>query len=133
MKMSTPLSLLAASAFMLSGLMLPAAPARAEDWIVKDVFGSEPCPNSNGEEIVVCRRLPESEKYRIPKDLREAAKGDGPPGWAQRVQALEYVGSSGTNSCSPVGGGGWTGCFSKLMSEARAERRAAAKAEPSLP
>jgi len=109
--------------------VLPTAPAAAsEDWVVRDVFGTEKCPTSNGEEIVVCRRLPESEKYRIPKDLREAAKGAGPPGWAQRVQALEYVGAGGVNTCSPVGSGGYSGCFSQLMSQARAERKAAKSA-----
>lgn len=124
---------LLAAALFGAFVALPSAPAAAEDWVVKDVFGTERCPTSNGEEIVVCRRLPESEKYRIPKDLREAAKGEGPPGWAARVQALEYVGASGTESCSPVGGGGYTGCFSQLMNQARAERKANRKAEAAAP
>src|SRR3546814_14649708 len=42
--------------------------------------------------------------------------------WTNRAVAMEYVGRSGTDSCSPVGGGGFTGCFSKLMREARADR-----------
>mgnify|MGYP001163326848 CR=1 FL=1 len=124
---------LLAAALFCAFVALPSAPAAAEDWVIKDVFGAEKCPTSNGEEIVVCRRLPESEKYRIPKDLREAAKGAGPPGWAQRVQALEYVGSGGINSCSPVGSGGYSGCFSQLMNQARAERKADKKAEAAAP
>lgn len=110
--------------------LLPTTPAAAQrDWAVKDVYGSDPCPTSNGEEIVVCRRLPDSERYRIPKDLRDAAKGEGPPGWRERVQALEYVGSSGTDSCSPEGAGGWTGCWSRIMREARADRKARREAD----
>lgn len=119
-----------AAAALLGTLALPSAPAAAQgDWAVRDVFGDDACPTSNGEEIVVCRRLPDSERYRIPKDLRDAAKGDGPPGWRERVQALEYVGASGTNSCSPDGAGGWTGCWSRIMREARADRKARQEAE----
>src|SRR3546814_3072273 len=46
----------------------------------------------------------------------------GNESWTNRAVAMEYVGQSGTDSCSPVGGGGFTGCFSKLMREARADR-----------
>src|SRR3546814_2856487 len=46
----------------------------------------------------------------------------GNESWTNRAVAMEYVGQSGTDSCSPVGGGGFTGCFSKLMREARAAR-----------
>ncbi len=127
-----PFLLLAAVAG--AAMFLPATPAAAQkDWIVKDIFGNEPCPSSQGEEIVVCRRLPAEEKYRIPKDLRDAAKDAGPPGWSERVKSLEYVGSSGTNSCTPEGAGGWTGCWSKLMHEAHDERKATKKAEATLP
>lgn len=123
--------LLLFAATLWGAAMLPSAPAAAQpnDWAVRDVYGDDPCPTSNGEEIVVCRRLPDSERYRIPKDLRDAAKGDGPPGWRERVQALEYVGSSGTDSCSPDGAGGWTGCWSRIMREARADRKARKEAE----
>lgn len=38
---------------------------------------------------------------------------------------MEYVGRSGTESCSPVGGGGATGCFAQLARLAKAERQAA--------
>ena len=102
--------------------------------VVKDIFGSEKCPVSNGEEIVVCRRFPESERYRIPKDLRDAAKDAPAPTWANRAMALEYVGRSGTSSCSPSGGGGdWTGCWTRLMNQAKAERKDEKKAEQDIP
>src|SRR3546814_8053493 len=54
--------------------------------------------------------------------LREDPNAPGNESWTNRAVAMEYVGRSGTDSCSPVGGGGFTGCFSKLMREARADR-----------
>jgi hypothetical protein len=107
---------------------LPAAPARAQSGDkILIVYGDDPCPTSNGEEIVVCARKPEGERYRIPQELREAAKDKAPPNWADRARSLEYVGRGGTSSCSADGAGGWTGCWSKLMREAREERKAKAQ------
>lgn len=37
---------------------------------------------------------------------------------------MEYVGRSGTESCSPSGAGGTTGCFAQLARLAKAERQA---------
>ena len=34
------------------------------------VYGTDPCPRATDDEIVVCRRLPESLRYRIPENLR---------------------------------------------------------------
>jgi hypothetical protein len=98
-------------------------PAAAQSGIARlTVYGNDPCPRSQGDEIVVCARQPESERYRVPKVLREAHKS-GIDSWGQRAESLEYVGASGTSSCSPAGAGGWTGCQNKLLSQARAERR----------
>lgn len=89
------------------------------------VYGNDPCPASTGDEIVVCARQDEKERYRIPKELR----GVEPPGstvneaWTNRVRSLEYVGRSGTQSCSPVGAGGFTGCFSQIARAAKEERK----------
>ena len=41
----------------------------------------------------------------------------------ERVVAYETVGNFGTNSCSPVGDGGWTGCSQKLINAAYAEKK----------
>lgn len=98
-------------------------PAAAQNGIARlTVYGNDPCPRSQGDEIVVCARQPESERYRVPKVLREAKKS-GVASWGERAESLEYTGASGTASCSPAGAGGWTGCQSKLLSQARAERR----------
>ena len=96
------------------------------------VYGNDPCPTSNGEEIVVCARRPENDRYRIPEELRESAK-TGVPAWSERAKSIEYVGRSGTNSCTPTGAGGWTGCWSELMRQAREERKAAKQTVKAVP
>jgi len=91
------------------------------------VYGNDPCPTTkSGEEIVVCARKPEADRYRIPEQLRSS----NPPAnerWADRAKSLETVGASGAGSCSATGAGGWTGCWSKMMDKARGERKADAE------
>jgi hypothetical protein len=99
---------------------VPASAQAIEKYV--EVFGSDPCPTSGDGEIVVCARKPEGDRYRIPEKLR----GEGSIAnrtWASRASALEYVGASGTESCSATGGGGWTGCWSQLMRQAREEKK----------
>jgi hypothetical protein len=112
------------------GIGLPlGAPASAQSTQrVLTIFGNDSCPTSNGEEIVVCQRLPENERFRIPKNLRTPSPDVSNQTWADRAQSLEYVGREGTNSCTPSGGGGWTGCWSNLMRSAKQERRQNARA-----
>jgi len=93
---------------------------------VLTIFGTDPCPTSNGEEIVVCRRMPEAERYRIPEQLRKS--GDrGNENWGDRAASLEYVGRSGVNSCSTSGSGGASGCFRDLARKACEEDKADGK------
>lgn len=88
------------------------------------VYGNDPCPVSSGDEIVVCARQEEAERYRIPEQLRREDPGSTKnEAWTSRVKSIEYVGRSGTQSCSPVGGGGFTGCFEQIAREAKAERK----------
>lgn len=93
---------------------------------VLTIFGSDPCPSSNGEEIVVCRRMPEAERYRIPEELRKT-EGRGNETWGDRAATLEYVGKSGVNSCSTSGSGGASGCFRQLARRACEEDKAEGK------
>lgn len=106
--------LLAATA----SITLPAAPAAAQ---ANDrftvVFGNDPCPRDT-----ICVRAPENERYRIPEQLRGEQGEAAAARWGDRAKSLEYVGSSGTMSCSPVGAGGATGCFRELSRKAREER-----------
>ena len=85
------------------------------------VYGDDPCPRSTDDAIVVCARKPESERYRIPEQLRgiDDPRSDS---WANRAIELQYVGRNGIGSCSPVGPGGQIGCFEQLVRQARAER-----------
>jgi hypothetical protein len=107
--------------------------AQAEERIRRVVvYGDDPCPASTGDEIVVCARKPETERYRIPEELRDEALEDDPASesWASRADSLEYVGETGIQSCSMVGPGGFTGCWAEMMRQARDARR---QAEGDLP
>ena len=94
------------------------------------VYGDEPCPKSSGDEIVVCAREPESERYRIPKRLRDKAVDPvGARSWTDRVAGVEEASRpQRPNSCSPVGAAGETGCTQAMLRQWFAERRDA-KAE----
>ena len=90
------------------------------------IYGDDPCPESQDpNEITVCARLPDGDRYRIPSSLRDNPNDPASNSWANRATELSYVGRTGTDSCSTVGGGGFTGCFNQLVTQARAERRAA--------
>lgn len=108
-----------------SGGQTATAPASADDVRVNQliVYGTDACPVS-ADEITVCARRPEADRYRIPEPLRDR---DGPASnaWANRALELQYVGRTGIQSCSTVGPGGATGCLSQLINQARAERRGA--------
>jgi hypothetical protein len=86
------------------------------------VYGRDPCPRSGGDEIVICARRPETERYRIPRNLREGVPLRDGESWAARSRSLEYVGRSGIQSCSTVGPGGFTGCWAEMMRQARESR-----------
>lgn len=89
------------------------------------VYGDDNCPQSQGDDIVVCARKGEEERYRIPEPLRGDPNKPSNQAWGERMRSMEYVGRSGIESCSPDGAGGATGCFAKLARLAKAERRAA--------
>lgn len=86
------------------------------------IYGDDPCPESTGGEIVVCARKDESERYRIPETLRDNPNDAKNEAWSERVRSYEYVGKDGTQSCSPTGAGGFTGCTQKLLTQAYAEK-----------
>jgi hypothetical protein len=90
------------------------------------IYGDDACPESTDpNEITVCARLPDADRYRVPPSLRDNPNEPASNSWANRATELSYVGRTGTDSCSTVGGGGFTGCFNQLVNQARAERRAA--------
>lgn len=92
------------------------------------VFGDDPCPPAKGDEIVVCGHLPENERYRIPKKLRENKKQRVEQNWASRNATLDDLARlERPNSCSVVGLGGQTGCSAAMLRQWADERRAAGK------
>lgn len=88
-------------------------------------FGDEKCPEAIGDEIVVCAVQPETDRYRIPKDLREKEEAAVAGGsWTSAVESLDgYARANLPNSCSVNGSNGFTGCTQKLLQQWHAERR----------
>lgn len=109
-----------------------AAPVLAQDAPAADgnervnqliVYGDDPCPASaDPNEITVCARKDEGERYRIPENLRESSSPQN-NAWTNKVLAYETVTRRGIMSCSPVGAGGELGCTQKLIKDAYDEKR----------
>jgi hypothetical protein len=116
----------------LAALSAP-APALAQNGAVSEiiVYGTDPCPRSTEDEVVVCARKPESERYRIPERYRQSGPVQSRESWANRAIAFETYGRTGINSCSAVGPAGFTGCEQQLINQAVKERQEeAASATP---
>lgn len=112
--------------------LMPAQAQRAERVLV--IFGNDACPTSaSGDEIIVCARRPESERYRIPSELRPRSQSPENQSWSVRSQAALSAGRTGIGSCSATGAGGWTGCWAQQMREAREEAKQKAEAERDVP
>ena len=104
-------------------------PARESHVIV---YGDDPCPESRGDDIVVCGRRPEEERYRIPRRIRERQPTE--TSWASRVEGLDDESRPmRPNSCSVVGSNGFGGCTAAMIRQWYAERRARRAQERSIP
>jgi len=115
----------AGAAVLASGLAVAPMPAVAQsgDAISEIiVYGMDPCPRSTDDKVVICARKPEAERYRIPEKLRSGGPRQTREAWANKARQFETVGSTGTFSCSPVGPGGYTGCLTQVINQARRER-----------
>ena len=119
---------IAAAAALAGGLAALSAPASAQAARVNEiiVYGNDPCPRSTDDEVVVCARKPETERYRIPEQFRSGGPRQSRQAWVNKARSLETVGATGINSCSPVGPGGFTGCLNQVIKQARAEANEAA-------
>ncbi len=116
---------LGGAAVAVAALIVPSAPAFAQNQSKVSeiiVYGTDPCPRSTDDAIVVCARKSETERYRIPERLRAGGSIQSRQSWAARARQFETVGATGVNSCSPVGPGGFTGCLSQLTRQAFQER-----------
>lgn len=96
------------------------APLRTKEIIV---FGTDPCPRSTDDEVVVCARRPEKERYRLPEALRPTGPPQLSQSWAVRSKALERAGQTGPGTCSNVGPGGTLGCALSDIQQGVAERQ----------
>lgn len=119
--LSAALALMAAPAFAQEA-EAPAASPDAEKINMVIVYGEDKCEESSADTINVCARLSEGDRYRIPTPLRDDINDPRKEAWTNRVIAYEYVGREGTMSCSPTGGGGFTGCGLKEIDRAYAEK-----------
>lgn len=125
--MSKKFVLVFAAVALAAPLAIPTVPVLAQrntNEQVLVIFGNDPCPRDT-----ICVRRSETERYRIPQELRRVEPSAQSQSWAQRARSMEYVGASGTNSCTPSGAGGWTGCYQQMLRQAREERRARAAGE----
>ncbi|HST36830.1 MAG TPA: hypothetical protein VLK25_09415 [Allosphingosinicella sp.] len=108
------------------GVAVPGAQTNPDDVRVNQliIYGDDRCPGSTDpNEVIVCAPLPDDDRYRIPPTLRNDPNAPANQSWANRAIELQYVGRSGTDSCSTTGAGGFTGCFVQLANQGRAERR----------
>lgn len=121
-------------------LLLVAAPAAAQSTLkgapaadgsrprerLVTVFGADPCPKSSNDEIIVCSRRPDEERYRIPPTVRSGA-GLRPGNSGRARTALLGSASGGAGggigSCSANGPGGGTGCNQAMQDAYREEKR----------
>ena len=124
--MTKLMSSLAASVAAAAGFAALPAPAiaQAQGNVAEIiVYGNDPCPRSTDDQIVVCARRPEAERYRIPEKLRPSGSRQETEAWAKKSRVIETVGATGINSCSPVGPAGYTGCLTQVIREAREQRQ----------
>ncbi len=121
------LKTLTVAAACAGGALLFAAPAAAQSKAGDKVnmviaYSEDECPTQTSEdEIVVCQILVESERFRIPSNLRAS---DSPQNTSRvkQVEKLKYIGDFGAFSCSPTGAGGFTGCNQKFIEAAYEEK-----------
>lgn len=123
---------LATAVPVFAAVAAPAAdtPARQSTLVV---YGNDPCPTSGADnEVVVCARRPEEERYRIPRRLRERQSIES--SWASRAEGLDEENRQmRPNSCSVVGSNGFTGCMASMVRQWYAERRQRRAEEASIP
>lgn len=125
----------------LAAPFLLAAPAVAQEGDAKrtitvTVYGNDSCPQGAADEIVVCARQPESERYRIPKKFRGKRQKDDAAGasWSSRVEGLEDASRPmRPGSCSASGSFGATGCTQAMLRQWFAEKRQKQAEESDIP
>ena len=117
---------------LLLAALAAAAPALAQDEPAPsstresqiEVYGQDACPQSTDDEIVVCHRRPEEERYRIPAPLRHSRE-NVEQAWGARAHTMDEVSRQVLpNSCSTIGSYGQSGCQQAFINQWYASRRA---------
>ena len=116
--------MIAAGGGLAAGLAMLPATAAAQSSSLGEiiVYGDDPCPRSTDDEVVVCVRRPETERYRIPETLRVSGSRQEREAWINQARPIMNAGNTGINSCSAVGPAGHTGCLLQEIEEARDAR-----------
>jgi hypothetical protein len=82
------------------------------------IYGNDPCPRE-----YICIRKSESERYRLAPSQNPQGTRQQRQSWAKKSQQLMTVGNTGTMQCSPVGPGGYTGCLTQEINQAKQDAR----------
>jgi hypothetical protein len=119
-----PMVTIVATAAMAGGFAALPAPVQAQQGPAQIiVYGNDPCPRSTGDQVVVCSRRPETERYRLPKNQQLQGSRQDRQSWANKSKPLMTVGNTGINSCSPVGPAGHTGCLIQQIHQEQQDAR----------
>lgn len=122
--MTKSLSPLVAAALLAGAVAFTPVPAAAQAGQAEViVFGTDPCPRASDDEIVVCKRFPESERFRLAPQQRPSGPRQVRESWAKRSQEWKTVGNTGIGSCSAVGPAGSDGCLAQEINRAVQERK----------
>ncbi|HEY0085769.1 MAG TPA: hypothetical protein VGB65_07635 [Allosphingosinicella sp.] len=129
--------MISAKTLLAAALLLAAVPAAAQDETdapqgelaertsTAIVYGDEACPKAQEDEIVICARRPEGDRYRIPKELRHKGDPLSETSWGARNELLEEAARANLpGSCSVVGSYGQSGCQRQFVDQWYNARRA---------
>lgn len=133
MRQASLFSIIAGGTLALAALAPQPAMAQTQDRVII-IYGDDKCPSSGGQEIVVCSRRPEKERYRIPKDLRDEEPNPHAVG-GSAVAAVNTTGGTGVQvqSCNTIGAGVTAGCLKKETDAWKAQKTADKKAQAGVP
>ena len=127
MKLAAPMAALVAAGFAVGPAAAPDSTTQQSGPRLAEiiVFGNDPCPRSTDDEVVVCTRVDDRYRYRMPEAYRPSGTYQQRQAWANKARSIERVGRTGIQSCSPVGPAGYTGCMEQMINDAREESREA--------
>lgn len=74
-------------------------------------------------DVIVCGRRNARDRYRLTESDLALDPDNGPPSVARERGKWIEAGDTGTNSCSAVGPGGWTGCLQQGWKKQRQQRK----------